>query len=351
MIIRLLKKHFINNKTLCIVFAVSQIISLIVALFLFNLINIREKNTYNDFSYRNISVSFKGTSSDCVLELCSLIGDDEVIDNIESVAGGAWYGNTVVEMLFYSSAVSTEVVEAGRALTREEIDFREQVVIANPRVEIDGKRLRVGDKIKIADQECEVVGLSSSINGIQAPVIGGLLDSMKGANIILSRNLGKAKTKDTLNTIAGILDNCTVYKTREVPEKNFEITSEDIMMIFAFIIVNANFVSLYYYILSNDKITYAIFRMCGSTKRRTTFYLLGEMVCICIISFVIAFGIFSLGARLVYNFMNPLIQYSFSAKATARTLATYLLSMILVLLPTLQKYSTESIKCLYGKEN
>ena len=350
MIFRLIKKHFSENKAVFIAFVLCQIVSLIIALFIFNLLELKERYTeYNNSIYRTISVIFDETEAGESNNLDAFF-ESEYIDCIETIDSGLLIDNNIIRIVLYSTQEFREVIDAGKCISVDDVKNRKHVAVLNPKVRFDDEALSVGDSFEMFGDIYTVVGFSSSIKGIMIPASESVISKISGVNIVYKYDLSDNEAADLINDIKREFPLATVTKVADAPAESFEISAEDVMIALTLVLVNINFVSLYLYILDRDKSTFSIFKMCGCSMKKGNRILIGEMGVVCCLSFILALIIFNIFGRSIYNFMNPMLLYIFSVEATLRTAITYLFSITAVFLPSIVRYNRNTPYQAYSRE-
>ena len=350
MIFRLIKKHFFENKAVFSVFVLCQIVSLLIALFIFNLLELKDRYAeYSTSIYRTISVAYDENETDEGRDFSSLI-ESKFIDCIETIDSKLLLENTLIHIVLYSEKDSREVIDAGRGISVDDVHNRNYVAVVNSNMKFDDKNLRVGDSFELLGNIYEVVGLSSGLNGIIIPANASVISKIGGVNIVYKSNLNDKEALDLINNIKMEFPLATVAKVADAPAKTFKITVEDIMIALTLILVNINFVSLYLYILDRDKSTFSIFKMVGCSAKKINRTIMGEIGVVCGIAFILALAVFNIFGSYIYNFMNPMLLYKFSVRATLRAIISYLFSMVAVFLPTIVRYNMNTPYQAYSRE-
>lgn len=350
MIFRLIKKHFLENKVVFIVFVLCQIVSLLIALFIFNLSELKDRYAeYSTSIYRTISVTCDENETEKGINF-NLLSKSGFVDSIETIDSKLLVDNNLLHVVLYSTQDCREVIDAGRGISTEDIEDGKYVAVVNPKIKLNDEALSVGDSFELLGDIYNVVGFSSSISGIMIPANESVISKIGRVNIVYKSNLSDKEAADLMDEIKREFDSATVTKVAEAPVETFKITTEDIMIALTLVLVNINFVSLYLYMLDRDKYTLAIFKMSGCSIKKANRILIGEVGVVCGLAFILALSAFNLFGRNIYNFMNPMLLYTFSAKATSRTLIAYLFSIALVFLPTIVRHNKNTPYQVYSQE-
>ena len=337
MIFRLIKKHFLENKVVFIVFVLCQIVSLLIALFIFNLSELKDRYAeYSTSIYRTISVTCDENETEKGISF-NLLSKSGFVDSIETIDSKLLVDNNLLHVVLYSTQDCREVIDAGRGISTEDIEDGKYVAVVNPKIKFNDEALSVGDSFELLGDNYNVVGFSSSISGIMIPANESVISKIGRVNIVYKSNLSDKEAADLMDEIKREFASATV-------------TTEDIMIALTLVLVNINFVSLYLYMLDRDKYTLAIFKMSGCSIKKANRILIGEVGVVCGLAFILALSAFNLFGRNIYNFMNPMLLYTFSAKATSRTLIAYLFSIALVFLPTIVRHNKNTPCQVYSQE-
>lgn len=345
MLFRLIRKHFSENKVVFSLFALCQIVSLLVCLFVFNLMSIREINSANDSVYRTVIIGVSDSDARYGAQIEQLLGDD-IISNIETVeARVARDGDTVSVILHHDSRYS-DVIDAGRDFTAEEIGQRAAVAVMNPL----RTSAAVGDTVEIMGREYTVVGLCSRLTDPKVTAYGDIISEIGNITVVYKVGLGAKDADRVVSRLDELFAGSVVLRADKAQISVFEFGIEDVLIILALVIVNINFLTMYYYIFDRDVATYAIFKMCGCSPRRSAAIIYGEVVIISAASFILSVLLFAVLGTPIFHFMNPLINYTFSVKATLRALLAYAVAMAVILVPMLGRLRSRKTYRTYNKE-
>lgn len=349
MVFHLIKKHFYENKTVFILFIICQIVSLLIALFIFNLLDLKDKySEYNRPIYRTLYVTNVNESDD--INLYNNMLDAPFMNDIETVESKLLSDNIIINIILYCDADSKEIIDAGIGITADDVKENKNVAIVNPKIKVNDKQCSVGDAIQLFGQNYEVIGLSSSITGITVPGNESIFSDIDYFNIVYKGELRDSEVSDLMSTIKEIFPSADISKVAEKPEKNFEITLEDIIIVLTIILVNINFLSLYLYILDRSKLSFSVFKICGCSPKKLTVILISEITVICLGALIMAVLIFWALGSSIFSFMNPLLVYTFSIKATLRTALAYTLGVLVVFLPAIYNFSKKCPYRIYSEE-
>ena len=351
MFLKLLKKHFLENKLVFIIFVVCQIISLLVTLFIVNLSEIRKEYIeYSNSVYRTVSVVLNSENDGSMEEKINSLFGNDLMSEIETIQAKIFYENMLADVFLYSDEDLKQVVEAGKNLTEKQINGRDNVAIVNPRRLSSGENIRCGDTISFLNNEYTVVGLSSNINDLQIPTNSEINNRIKSLSIIHKNMMSEKETNQLVEEIERLFPGCSVQLLKKAPNETFEITSDDIMIFMGLVIANINFFALYYYILDNDKRRYAIFKLSGCSNIKGGLMLFAELGAVCIVSFVISLILFSTFATNIFSYIQSMIMYRFSVLATLKSFVIYMLSLVVIFVPIIHVYNKKSPNRLYNEE-
>lgn len=345
MLFRLIKKHFSENKLVFVLFVLCQIVSLLVTLFVFNLMSIREINSANDSVYRTVNIGVSDTDAQRVARVEQLLGDD-IMKSIETVEARAGHGGETVNVILHHDSRYSEVIDAGRDIIADEVADRSAVVVLDPL----RTSASVGDTVEIMGREYTVVGLCSSLTYPKVTAYGDITNEIGSISVVFKAGLKSKDADSIVSRLGEIFDGSVVLRADEAKVTAFEFGTEDVLIILALIIVNINFLTMYYYIFDRDVATYTIFKLCGCSPRRSAAIIYGEVGIISAASFILSVLLFAALGTPIFHFMNPLISYTFSIKATLRALIAYAVAMSVILIPMLGRLSSRKTYRTYNKE-
>ena len=345
MVIQLLKRHFLKNKGIFSLFILCQLVSLLAALFVVNLIFIRKDLSYTGQEfYRMISIASPGNDDVYAESIEQLLRSNALgsLERVESSLTDA-EANITVEVVLYSAS-SARVMEAGRDFTEQETLERTPVAIVNPRFSFAGEPVKVGDLIEFREVQYEVIGLCSGMDCmLQIPYNPSMAGECNALRLLHKTGISQQQKNDLLHQLRSIFPGTEPRFMAEIPEPTWEFTGDDLLIVLVLVIVNINFFALYYFILNRGKAAFAIFQICGCSRARARRLLLEELGIICSATFVFSAVLFHfLIAPPVFHLVHPLIQYTFSPAALIRTALLYLVGVFAVFLPIVYKFEKES---------
>ena len=332
-------------------FILCQVVSLLVAIFLLNFIRTNEEyNNYRFTEQRSISVMFED-NMDELDKLYSLLSRSSFVKNIEYVEAYISYENKPIKVLMFIGDKLPEAMRAGKNITQTDIDTHRKAIVLNPRYPLsENTDNKVGDTVRLFEGEYEIIGFSTSIDCAQIPYSEDLKSELKGVNFVYKGGTSDKDAENILSEINREFDFSTVEGPEKKTKEAFRLRVEDIIVVLSLIIVNVNFSALYFFILDNDKRTFAIMRMCGCTKRRELLIILGEAFLICIFSFALSVLLFAIIGQSIFAFIYPSLRYTFSTETTANVLILYVVSIIVIFLPGLLRFNKRTAGELYKRE-
>ena len=200
------------------------------------------------------------------------------------------------------SSYKYKVLE-GRDFTSEEIKQGANLIIADKSVIIDGEKLKLGDNLKIADTEFEVIGIANAY----AVPFKSLISALSESNLKYRISINKAVFDSELSAqersqIASFIDTDFISDFELGEEQNSDIRSTQIIVaVFISALGCVITVSLMTQIISEQLRRIMLAKICGCKASYIVCLLMTELFFFILISFAASVAFFTALKPLLYK--------------------------------------------------
>jgi len=349
---------FKKNLLVTILFIVCQVIMITGVIFVYGLIAAKVAYGDNGLLYKTYAVTPKGmdTISGVEKSIQDIQKDVNFIGKIDYISICLDHGG--VPVIANSKYIEKPplFINVGEYFSKKEYNSGENLIILNPQLE--NQRLKLLHEAENGDEnefvpvkfnvggEFNLFGTNYIIKGLtfdlQHEIPYTSIESLTQkyyVKIIMKENQSK---NDILTNGKIIRDAFNADRITPPTVKTNETNEKLAQSILAFVIAfvaTINLSALYKYVLSSRKREYAIYRICGCRKTKGFMLYFLEMLLICVGIYIFTAILFQFGLSWVYSYMQDGAVNALTFEDYAVLFGLYVLNILVVLVPSLKKYS------------
>lgn len=335
-----------QNKLVFILFCLCQIISIISIVFVYGVFVSRDKlnNSYDierrELTFKPSNIEDKNLLSTKFQQLESNVQLKKILQTIT-----VWSisGDNIIKSDFRYKDPAPLYVDHGSYFNEDDYLNGNHVILINRSIAGTDPVYNVDDNIQINGTAYKVVGVfGHEYYEIPFPSLISY-DDVEQISIVLNREVEESTARQYSQIIKEIFDVNTVNLPPPITQNAItQNLFQTVSSIFIAFIAAINFSALYRFLLKERQAEYAIYRMCGCTKKRGFMLFLSELLIIGLCLFTFSSLLFHFALSWIYPYMTSKIIYAITFIDYLGIGGLYLLNLLIVFIPIINSYSSKS---------